>query len=347
MSAKRGRKPKKEDARPKVQDLVALTGYSQGAISRAFNGGEGISDSTREKILKAAREIGYHPNPSARNFKRGYSGRIGIILPNLSNSNYSELYEHLDLINTEAGLSTILALTHNSQEVEADTMLHWSAGETDAFVVNPVPDMVNLPLYLKLKSWRFPILFLYESCGEQFDSLTIDYRMSMRQAMSYLRDVGHKKVSYVGTGMKDRPVGKHAMFIEWAREFGLVYDEELSVIGVDGDVAGQRAFSHWRLKGQRPTAIVAFNDHTAMSIISEAEGEGIRIPEEMSILGSDDIASAKAVGLSTIRVDRLNMAKTIDEILRNRMKDFDSPIQLQRMTSELVVRRTMGPPKKR
>ncbi|WP_309384155.1 LacI family DNA-binding transcriptional regulator [Cerasicoccus frondis] len=344
MSAKRGRKSKKEGVRPKVQDLVSITGYSQGAISRAFNGGEGISESTREKILKAAREIGYHPNPSARNFKRGYSGRVGIILPNLSNSNYSELYEHLDLINADAGMSTTLALTHNSVEVEANTMLHWSAGETDALVVNPVAEKKNMPLYLKLKSWRYPLLFLYDSFGDEFDSLTIDYRMSMRQAMTYLRDVGHKKVVYVGIGMKDRPVGKHAIFIEWARELGLTYDEELSVFGVEGDVAGQRAFSHWRLKGKRPTAIVAFNDHTAMSIISEAEGEGVRIPDEMSILGSDDIASAKAVGLSTIRIDRMNMAKTIDEILRNRMKDFDSPIQIQRMTSELVVRRTMAPP---
>ncbi|WOO41468.1 LacI family DNA-binding transcriptional regulator [Rubellicoccus peritrichatus] len=330
--------------RPTVGDLVKLTGFSQGAISRAFNGRGGISEATREKILKAAGEIGYHPNPSARNFKRGYTGRIGIILPNLRNTNYSELYEQLDLVMADSGVASSLALTHASVEREANTILHWSAGETDALIVNPVPDKKNIDLYRKLKSWRYPLLFIYDNYANEFDSLGVDYRLSLRQAMMYLRDVGHKKVAYVGTAATaPKSVGKLAMLYKVLEELGIEFDEELSVLHVPGKEAGPRAFSKWRVMGRRPSAVVAFNDQTAASIYSEATSLGLKVPEDLSLLGSDDVDQAEAIGLSTIRIDRTEMAKTIYDMLQNRMKDFDSPIRIQQMRSELILRRSMGP----
>jgi DNA-binding LacI/PurR family transcriptional regulator len=329
--------------RPTVRDLVKLTGYSQGAISRAFNGQAGIGDSTREKILRIAREIGYHPNPAARNFKRGYTARIGIVLPNLGNTNYSELYEHLDLINSDGGYSSILALTHDSKEQEANTLLHWSAGETDGLIVNPVANGPNIDLYRKLKSWRFPMVFLYRLFENEFDGVFIDYKASLRQALIYLRDVGHSKVAYVGMSNLKNPVGKLGLLIEVLKELGMEFDAEGSVYDIAGSEAGSRAFSQWKVQGRRPTAVVAYSDQTAISLYTDAIGFGLEIPRDLSIFGSDDVAGAKAVGLSTIRVDRSMMAQMIVDILRARMLDFDAPTRIQALPCELVLRRSMGP----
>lgn len=337
-----------ESTRPTILDVAKVTGFSQGTVSRAFNGLDGISDATGEKILKEAREIGYYPNPSARNFKRGYTKRIGMILPNLANANYSELYEQLDLVTEKKCYSSILALTHNSSERERNLMYEMSAGGVDALVVNPVMEFGNLDVYRRLKAWRFPLLFLYRGYEDEFDTLGVDYTPSLQIAMAYLRDVGHRQVAYVGKVplVHKLPAGKRAVLIKVLKQLGMEYDEKLSVLGVNAEVSGEAAFRKWEKVGERPTTVVAFNDRTAISLKVEAARLGVSIPGEISLLGSDDIASAEALGLSTLRVDRRCMAETVFEMLENRIQNFDSPIHRKMLRSEFVLRSSMGPIRK-
>lgn len=331
--------------RPTILNVAEVTGFSQGAVSRAINGQGGIGDATRETILKAAREIGYFPNPSARNFKRGYTKRIGIIFPNLANTNYSELYENLDIVTAGEGYSSILALTHFSAERERNLMYEMSAGGADALVVNPVSGFENFDVYRRLKSWRYPLLFLYRGNEGEFDSLGVDYAPSLRIAMEYLRDVGHRKVAFVGHVPPGRttPTGKRAVLIEVLREMGMEYDEKHSVHGLAADVSGEEAFQKWAEIGSKPTMVVAFNDETAISLMVEAQRLGVSVPGEISFLGSDDISAAGPLGLSTLRVDRRSMAKTIFEMLGKRIKDYDSPAHSKVLRSEFVLRGTTGP----
>ncbi|MEX2607786.1 MAG: LacI family DNA-binding transcriptional regulator, partial [Kiritimatiellia bacterium] len=323
------------EQRPTVRDVVKLSGYSQGAVSRAFNGQGGISDSTRDKILRIAREIGYCPNPAARNFKRGYSARIGIILPNLGNSNYAEFYEQVDLVNTAGGYSTTLALTHGAAVTEANTMLHWSAGEADGLIVNPVGGAANLDLYRRLKSWRYPLTFLYHPFGYEFDAVYVNYHEPLKKALMHLRDVGHQKIAYVGlSNLRGNLFGKLEVLLKLLAELNMRFDEELSVFDVAGSAAGPRAFTQWGAQGRRPGAVIAYNDQTAISLYSDALKSGLTIPGDLSLFGSDDIAAASAIALSTIRVDRAAMARITTEILQNRIRDFDSPIQVHQMPSE-------------
>lgn len=341
--------PKKKTAggsshRPTILQLAKLTGFSQGAVSRAINGQEGISDTTRERILKSAREIGYHPNPSARNFKRGYTKRIGMILPNLSNANYSELYEHLDVVSADAGYSSILALAHQSADRERHLLLQLSAGEADGLVVNPVQNLENIDVYRKLKSWRYPMLFIYRGYEDEFDSLGVNYAVGLRTAIEYLRDVGHRQVAYLGPfGKASTPVGKHAQLISVLEELGMGYDSELTVYDAAAESAGETAFRQWQTQGKRPSAVVAYNDQTAISLMTEAKRLGVQVPGEISILGSDDIDAAEPLELSTLRVDRELMARTIFEMLRSRMQDFEAPARLKSLRAEFVLRSSMGP----
>ncbi|WP_309384385.1 LacI family DNA-binding transcriptional regulator [Cerasicoccus frondis] len=332
------------EKRPTLKDLITKTGFSHGAISRAFNGQKGISTATRERILKAAREIGYYPNPSARNFKRGYSGRIGIILPNLRNTNYSELYEQLDRVISQSGSSSILALTHDDMEVEANTILHWSAGETDALVLNPTRASKNIDIYRKVKSWGYPLLFLYGNLGGDFDGIGFEYDHSMAQALKYLRDVGHESVAYVGQippGTK--PLGKYSVLLRQLEAAGMKFDEKHSVFNVDGEEAGAVALDRWKRMKSHPTVVVAYNDYTAGSIYYEARYRGLSIPDDFSLLGSDDVAEAKLIGLSTIRMDRQALASEVLQMLQTRMEDAEEPPQYTSLRCELVLRDTLGP----
>ncbi|WP_269539029.1 LacI family DNA-binding transcriptional regulator [Cerasicoccus fimbriatus] len=336
------------EKRPTLKDLIKKTGFSHGAISRAFNGQKGISTATKERILKAAREIGYHPNPSARNFKRGYSGRVGIILPNLRNTNYSELYEQLDRAISASGSSSILALTHDDMETEANTILHWSAGETDAMVINPIRANTNLDIYQKVKSWGYPLLFLYGNLGGDFDGIGFEYDNSMAQALKYLRDVGHQSVAYVGQippGAK--PLGKYSVLLRQLEAVDMQFDEKHSVFDVDGQEAGSVAMDRWKRLGSYPTAIVAYNDYTAGSIYYEARYRGLSIPKDFSLLGSDDVAEAKLIGLSTIRTDRTALANEVMRMLKTRMEHTEEPPQYSSLRCELVLRDTLGPSPRR
>ncbi|WP_309383243.1 LacI family DNA-binding transcriptional regulator [Cerasicoccus frondis] len=336
--------PLSSTGRPTILQLAKLTGFSQGAVSRAINGQGGISDPTRERILKAAREIGYVANPSARNFKRGYTKRIGMLLPDLANANYSELYENLDLVASDDDYSSLLALTHHCGERERNLLLKLSAGEVDGLIVNPVQQFENLDTYRKIKSWKFPLVFLYRGYEDEFDSLGVDYATSLRKAVGYLRDVGHRRVAYAGPNSSAKePVGKLLSLMEILDELGMEYDRELSVLEVQADLAGPEAFEKWVSRGKRPTAVVAFNDQTAISIHTEARRLGLTIPRDLSILGSDDISSAEPLEISTLRVDRAAMAKAAFKLLENRIKHFESPIRQQSLSSEFILRSSMGP----
>lgn len=334
----------KSEKRPTLQDLMKKTGFSHGAISRAFNGQKGISDDSRAFILKTAREIGYHPNSSARNFKRGYSGRIGIVLPNLRNTNYSELYEQLDIVISRAGLSSILALTHDDMKREMDIILHCSAGETDAIILNPIRAAENQDLYAKVRSWGFPLIFLYGIPGQEYDGIGFNYRNSLSKALKYLRDVGHRKVAYVGQiPLSAEPRGKYGILLEKLPEFGMEFDEKHSIFDASGDAAGPVALDRWSAMGSKPTAVIAYNDHTAGSLYYEALYRGMKIPEDFSLLGSDDVAEAKLIGLSTIRSDRAAMAAEIFNMLQLRMKSPKDPPQQRSLHCELVTRDSLGP----
>ncbi|WOO40323.1 LacI family DNA-binding transcriptional regulator [Rubellicoccus peritrichatus] len=334
----------KSEKRPTLQDLIKKTGFSHGAISRAFNGQKGISDGTRALILKTAREIGYHPNSSARNFKRGYSGRIGIILPNLRNTNYAELYEQLDYVISQAGLSSVLALTHDDMKREMDIILHWSAGETDALILNPIRASENLDLYKKVHSWGYPLFFLYGIPGSDFDGIGFNYRNSLSKALKYLRDVGHRKVAYVGQiPLGAKPRGKYGILLEKLPEFDMEFDEKHSIFDATGDAAGPVALDRWNGMGSRPTAVVAYNDHTAGSLYYEALYRGMKVPEDFSLLGSDDVAEAKLIGLTTIRSDRTKIASEIFSMLQFRMKNPEDPPLQRALHCELVTRDSLGP----
>ena len=182
--------------------------------------------------------------------------------------------------------------------------------------------------------------------GSELDGIMVDYRLSLKQALIYLRDVGHKKVAYVGLSDLEKPVGKLWLMQKLLDELGMQFDSELSVYNVTGSDAGTRAFSQWGVQKRRPTAVVSYSDQTALSLIAEASCMGVNIPGELSVFGSDDIAAAKAVGLSTIHVDRSEMARVTVDILRNRMENFDSPVRIQQVSSELILRRSMGPVRK-
>ncbi len=337
-----------QEKRPTLKDLIKKTGFSHGAISRAFNGQPGISTATRDLILKTAREMGYYPNPSARNFKRGYSGRIGVILPNLRNSNYSELYEQFDRLLTSSGSSSILALTHDDVEVEANTILHWSAGETDALILNPVRAKENIDLYRKVKSWGYPLLFLYGNIGGDFDGVGVDYDNSIAKALKYLQNVGHREVAYVGQiPPSPTPQGKYSVLLRQLQACGMSFDEKHSVLDVNAEVAGALALDRWRRLGSMPSVVVAYNDHTATSIFYEAKYRGLSIPGDFSLLGSDDVSEAKLIGLSTIRTDRMALATEVVRMLDVRMKTPEEPPQYSTMHCELVLRDSLGPAPKR
>ena len=117
--------------RPTIFDLVDYTGVSRGTISRAFNNQPGINARTREKVLKAAKEIGYIPHNGARMMKLGRTSRWGFLVPHLHNPYYAELVEELNIETQENGITLLVGISNNNKQRESEMILQWTAGETD------------------------------------------------------------------------------------------------------------------------------------------------------------------------------------------------------------------------
>lgn len=299
--------------RPTIYDLERLTGFSTGSISRAFNESSTIKASTRELILKKAREIGYIPHAAARAITQGRTRRWGLLLPHLKNPRYAELMECLDGEARRRATMLLLGLSHFDPAIESGLALHWASGETDGIIADSCLDAA---VFEQLREREFPMVFLFGRPSAKYNMVQSTVGTSCRKLLEDLVRLGHRRIAYLG---QESPTCRiHDSFTtyeETLRHHGLPADDTLITFGTRDYTAGSEAWERWRSSPRRPTAVLCYNDIIACKFIERVQEDGLQIPRDISVIGSDDIPEAALCRLTTTRIDPAEMARAAFEFL--------------------------------
>ncbi len=290
-------------------ELARHCGISQGTVDRALHNRPGVSPKTREKILRAAKQLGYRPHPAAREILTGQSTTVGAILPTVNNVFFMDVFNRLGHWFSEQGLRLHFTPVENRLAF-LEVLEEFASRRYRLAVVIPPED--NIPVPQNLAS-ALRIVSLISPCrGKGVDFLSPDEAETGRDAVRYLHGQGHRRILHL---TYDRPAyaiaARAAGYKAQCREMGLA-SKVLSFVDADRLAETLRSF--------RPTALFCHNDWMALRVQLILAAQGMRVPEDISILGVDDSPTLMAVhpGLTTLAYPVEKAVAAIGDVLAGR-----------------------------
>ena len=314
-------------------------GVSRSAVSRVFTPGASVSERTREKVLRAAGELGYRPNVLARAMITGKSRIIGLVVAYLENQFYPLAVERLSVALQAEGYHVLVFMAPTTVDDLQGVMTEILDYQVDGIVLASVS--MSSDLASRCHDHGIPVvLFNREQGDERLCSVTTDNRRGGREIGAHLVAAGHTRIGYVAgfegaSTQRDRELGftgalREAGLSPVAREAG----------GFDYGRARAAALSMFAGR-DRPSAVFVCNDHMAFAVMDALRSElGLRVPDDVAVAGFDDvpIAAWPAYDLTSYRqpIERM-VARTV-ELLLTRIGDAELPAERTRLAGELILR---------
>jgi len=336
-----------------VKEVARHAGVSLGTVSNVLNRPEMVSPATRQRVFDAIAELGYVRNDSARQLRAGRSRTVAIVVLDVSNPFFTDVVRGAEAVIEEAGGMLVVC---NSGEDVARERRHLALLEeqrVQGILITPVGDgrMTGLD---RLVERGIAVVLVDRSAGRASRcSVAVDDVLGGHLAMEHLLDLGHRRIAYVGGPFSIRQVAeRHDGASAALADHGL--DAELRVAATPNltVAAGRQAADE--LAGlpaaQRPTAIFCANDLLALGVLQELTSRGLRVPQDITLVGYDDIyfAAAAAVPLSSVRQPREQLGRTAAQLLLDEVRDGERHEHRHVVFQpELVVRQSSGRPRRR
>ncbi|THV38715.1 LacI family DNA-binding transcriptional regulator [Glycomyces buryatensis] len=325
-----------------MADVAAKVGVSRALVSLVFRDQPGASPGTRERVFKAASDLGYRPDMAARLLARGRSKVLGILFT-ARNPYHVDLVEAIYPAAEELGYDLVLsAAVPTRDEHKAIEALIGHRSEALLLCGPTIPDdeiasiVEGIPTVLIGRGLR--------DCP--VDIVTTYDRPGAREVIDYLVGLGHKDIVHVDGGSRPGAPERRRAYRDAMRGHGL--GEHIRVLpGNHTEEAGADAARELLAEtGPLPTAVFASNDLAAIGLLDVFTRSGINVPEQISIVGYDDshIAGLSHIDLTTVRQDVPKLAQLAVQAADEQLRGVREPGAYLRLESKLVVRGTSGPP---
>jgi DNA-binding LacI/PurR family transcriptional regulator len=298
-----------------IRQVAALAGVSHQTVSRVLNGHPSIRPATRERVLKVIEDVNYRPNSAARALATSKTNRIGVIVDSAVEYGPSSTLRGVESAARAAGYSVTSASVGDGSSVGPSVAFeHLMAQGIDALcVIAPRSSSLD-----RLRESKIPVpaLVVKAATDDEFLTASVDQELGAVLAVRHLVDLGHRRIAHVA-GPLDwlDAMARHQAWQSEVRAAGL---EELDV--VVGDWTADYGYEVSRRPGRLPdcTAIFAANDQIALGLIHGFAERGIRVPEDISIVGFDDLPEAKHFlpPLTTVRQDFRALGERSVAVLR-------------------------------
>ncbi len=330
-----------------IEEVAKKAGVSKGTISAVINAKNTVKPETRDHILEVMKELNFRPKGVARNLKNGAQDKsIGIIIKDLSYPFYTSIAIGAREYAKSKGYSVIVASSENDHEYEKKLSHLFSTKDIKGTIIAPVVEGASEIEHLfKLKMINYPFVLLEDVKGIQANVVAIDNIRAIKKAVKYLIDSGHTKiVHFAGPPSSSHTQERIEGFRHAFSESTLVFNKSMIVsIGSDHEESYKKTLEYFKHRNRKdyPTAIVCFNDLQALAVMTAMKELNIKIPEDVSIIGNDDIFYAKIypVPLTTISAPQHEIGRRAAEIL---IRNIESPkfIQIERVVleTEFIVR---------
>ena len=329
-----------------IREIADLAGVSIATVSRVLNGRDDVSPETRDLVTKVIRGNGYTANRSARGLSAGRTGLVGVLVPLVYPAYFSGMLAGAAEALAELDLQIVLSPTggEHDREVSVLDRLH---GVTDGSLMI-LPEESNEELTRLLNGgYRFVGLDPLMPLDERIPSVSAAHTSGADQAMQHLLGLGHRRIAQI-TGPRgwvateDRRRGYYAAL----GGAGILPEPGLEVASIPEIEPGREAAETLLALPEPPTAIFACNDNIAIGAIQAARARGLRVPEDLSIVGFDDIEHATIVtpALTTVRQPLAEMGRTAVSLLNRLLERQRFETLHVELATRLVVRDSTAPP---
>ena len=327
-------------ARATIRDVARVAKVSDGTVSNALHRPHTVSETTRQRVLRAVAEVGYVPNAAARALRAGRTKSFGLAVLGFGNPFFVAIANAAEAAALEAG--GLIALFNTSRDKGREERLLRRLGERhlDGLIITPLD--VDDPLLDEIVARGTPVVVLLRQVrSRRHCAVRVDDYLAGALAARHLVERGHRRISYAGPVAEERHEGAAGV----AREVGAAY----AWVRTEGADVADGALVVAHLAGlppaDRPTAVFCENDILAVGVVQGARRAGLRVPEDLAVVGFDDTplaSAASAVGLTTLRQPAAEMARVAVELL---VEEATCPHDVHRdvvFPPELVVRESSG-----
>lgn len=328
----------------RLEDIASRAKVSVSTVSRVVNGHCAVKSSTRKRVLAVLEEMHYRPNLQARSLVAGRSNTLGIIVSNLENPFFVDIFHTLEKEAHDAGYEVLVGNTNYDSE-RLIACIDLFMGRRVAGLVIIVSEHVS-PEHKQLIQADIPIA-LYDAIlpGKRRSSVCFDYAKGMTQLARYLYDLGHRRMAYIGYRLPLGPTDERRdAFVAVAGELKVEH-RYLFVRQINDFHAGRDAARELLTSGFDPTAILCVNDLFAVGVLRELHNRKISVPGQISVTGFDNIQIAEfsSPSLTTINIPRERIAsKLFQNLFAVETQTVEQPVRYM-LDPELIVRESTGP----
>lgn len=321
-----------------IRDVARRAEVSVATVSRALNGFDNVSDTTRERIAEAVRDLGYVPHAGARSLSLARTNAIGVVLPDLHGEFFSEIVRGMDREASRRGYLLLLSNLHASSD-QAALALRAMHGRVDGMIVM-APHLAADQLAAALPGALPTILINTREGSGTRAAIHLDNAAGARAVVRHLVARGRKRLVHIGgpTGNVDADERADA-FRAACAELGV---ESETVTGDFSEKSGEDAIGELLRRGDRFDAVFAGNDNMAIGALQALSSAGVAVPEEVAVAGFDDIPLARHLGLTTVRVRIAELGgRALARLLASMGKGDEGGEEMH--APELIVRASTDP----
>jgi LacI family transcriptional regulator len=329
--------------RPRVtiREIAELAGVSVATVSRVMNDREDVSPETRELVQRIVRERGYTTNRTARGLSAGRTGLIGATVPLVHPAYFSFILSGAAEALYERDMRLVLCPTQHEHEREVSLLERMMHGTTDGgLLINPQESSTELETLL-LNGYHFVVVDPLRPLNDRIPSVSSANSAGADAAVQHLLSLGHRRIGAI-TGPRgwiateERLRGYHSALAS----AGILAEPALVQEANFETEQGRRAARHLLDLHDPPTAIFAFNDNIAIGVVQAARERGIRMPEELSVVGFDDVEAAEIVTpmLTTIRQPLAEMGRMAVSLLERLIEGQRIEALHVELRTQLIVR---------
>ena len=330
-----------------IKDIARLAGVSHSTVSRALQNSPLVNSQTAGEIQRIARDLGYRASAVARGLVTRKTRTIGVVVTTISDPFVSEVVSGIELAANDNGYSVFLAESSADPTREQNVVHSFAERRVDGIVVTS--SRVGALYTPLLSEMMVPIVLINNQHPGQFvHSVMIENLEASREATDYLVRLGHRRIAYVGDRYGHQSdTERFAGYREALEQAAIPFLPELVVHGDGQPEGGAVAMDKLLSLDHPPTAVFCYNDLTALGVLRSIHIRGLRVPEDISLIGFDDLffVSYTQPQLTTVRQPMRKMGRMALEVLLKLMSGEQSAEAIK-VPAELIVRESTASPRK-
>jgi len=346
---KRSPKPvtRKIAAKVDIRSVAARAGVSIATVSRAINRVPTVDPVLAARVWRVVDELNYFPNTQARALVSGKSKLLGLIVSEITNPFFPELIQEFEQVAVERGYEILIASTNYERKKMEQCARRMLERKVDGVAVMTfgIEDF----LFDRFAVDNIPVVFIDAAPSRPFSSaLAIDYRAGIHEGVQHLAVLGHRKIGFISGPLRLRSAeARRAAFLHCLRSAGIKPNPAWIVEGGHTLDGGRDAMEKILAQSEWPTAIMSSNDVSAIGVQHALFEANLKVPEDFSLIGFDDIHLAEYTipPLTTVRMSCKDLALKAVGCLLSHLHPGSKSETLSKIETRLIVRQTTGLPK--